>query len=149
MPRPDLFADPYHAPVRELVELADPRQPGWGMSIELSRGPLTDYAAGEIHAEMLRRYIDGDPELGMKPQPFMVNGKPQKTTPAFWEDVAYVCALQPEGWSLEFDRYSPEELAMLPFKHRAAWAQIGAAVARLVAAENPGPNVSTEDGAAS
>jgi hypothetical protein len=140
--KPNLYAAPYVAPVREVVELTDPREPEWRMTIELQAvDVITEYAAEEIAQEMRARYLEGNAAIGLAAQPFRIGGKAVKTTAGFWEDVAYVAALQPESWSLPFDHYEPTELAALAFTRRAAWRQIGAAVRRLCAAgAAPDPN---------
>lgn len=130
--KPNLFASPYAQPAREVVQLTDPQDPEWGMTIELQApDAITEYLGDSLALEMQARYLDGDPAIGLKPQPFVVQGKTVRTVPQFWEDVAYICALQPEDTTLPFPGYEPEEIACLAFTRRAAWRQLGAAVRRM------------------
>jgi hypothetical protein len=127
---------------REVCEFIDPKRPGRPFVIELQQpDPMTDFEAGTIAAEAIGRHVTGDPVRGTPPFPFTINGEPQKTTAQFWYTVAEVAALQPDPWSLPFDRYSVDDLAQMAYKRRGLWLKLWKKSRELVkSAEEDLPN---------
>lgn len=112
------------APSRKKVErsFTDPALPGLTLTLLLEEpDALTDYAAAEVSAELVRRYLDGDPAIGMPPQPFVVGEEPRTLSPLLCDDVGRLVAMQAEGWA---DRYEPEEVLQMAFKAPGLWRQV-------------------------
>lgn len=130
--------------VREIVTLTDPRHPDQPFSIELeSPDPLTDFKAGALANEAIRKYITGDPIKKHPAFPFLVDGEERKTTTQFWLTVAEVAALQPdaESTSLPFEPYTIDELGTLAYKRRGLWLQLWNKARQMVrGAEDALPN---------
>ena len=102
------FTDPAHSGLELVLVLEEP-------------DALTDYGAAEVSAELVRRYIDGDPALGMPAQPFVVGDDARSLNPLLCDDVGRVVAMQAEGWA---DRYEPEEVLQMAFKAPGLWRQV-------------------------
>lgn len=103
-------------------EFTDPRHPGEVLLLKLEEpDALTDYAAAEAAQELVRRYLEGNAELGMAAQPFLVDGEPKVLTELLCDDIARVVEMQPATWE---DRYQPEEVLMMAFKRRGLWLQV-------------------------
>lgn len=109
---------------------------------------LTDYAAAELSALLVARYIEGDPELGMVAQPFMVAGEARGLTPRLCDDVALIVAMQPNPWDLAYPPYQPEEVLQMAFKCRGLWVQVRHWAREIYRGSGDAlPNVSIERGA--
>lgn len=117
----------FHAlatPPRKRLERSfrDPAYPDLELVLVLEEpDALTDYAAAEVSAELVRRYIEGDPAIGMPAQPFLVGEEPRTLSALLCDDVGRVAAAQAEGWA---DRYEPEEILQMAFKARGLWRQV-------------------------
>lgn len=112
------------APPRKKVEqrFTDAALPGLELLLILEEpDALTDYAAAEVSAELVRRYVDGDAAIGMPPQPFLVGEEPKTLSPLLCDDVGRLVAMQAEGWA---DRYEPEEVLQMAFKAPGLWRQV-------------------------
>jgi len=104
---------------RHTRTFTDPGLPGVELVLTLEEpDALTDYLAGELANEMVKRYIEGDPELGMPPQPFMVGSEAKQLTVALCYDACHVVAMQPRDMA---EPYQPEEVLQMALKARAMW----------------------------
>lgn len=112
------------APERKKHErtFTDPAHPGLELLLVLEEpDALTDYLAAEVSGELVKRYIEGDAELQMPAQPFMVGDEARTLSPLLCDDVGRVVAMQPAGWT---DAYQPEEVLQMAFKARGLWLQV-------------------------
>lgn len=144
--RPNFHSLGADEPRRVTKTFTHARYPGLKVPIQLEEpDPNTRYVAAGIAVLLAQRYLDGDPEMALAAQPFMVDGKPRKVTRELCDDVALTVAMQPDPWDLDFPRYEPEEVLMLAFKRRLIWDQVRRLTSELYyAAEASLPNASSD-----
>ena len=107
---------------QETRTFADPAQPGADLELTLlGPDPMTWGDIYTVEVQMIERYLGKDGRGGF---PFVLDGKAQRTTAAFWRVVAQVHALQAPAEITGYMPYEPEEVAALAFRYPTAWPHV-------------------------